>query len=136
MSSKKILPFSLQGSQLQASQYSVNKNLTLNNDPKQMTTLNSREIEIKPSDLSDLFVKRKQNIAWYCEFKKTLTNKTLTNDQMFNWNTQFLLVLKDRNLAWCPVFKAGSSTWLTILLDLSSVSAVSLYFEEMITATV
>ena len=83
-----------------------------------MTNLNSREIETKSSDLSDLFVKRKQNIAQYCEFKKTLTKEVLTNDP------SHLMVLKDRNLAWCPVFKAGSSTWLTILLDLSSVSEV------------
>ena len=103
---------------------SVNKNQTMNSDPKQVTNLNSREIETKSSDPSDLFVKRKQNIAQYCEFKKTLTNEALTNDP------SHLMVLKDRNLAWCPVFKAGSSTWLTILLDLSSISEVRIILKR------
>ena len=92
-----------------------NINQTKNCDPKQVTILNSTEIEKKSNDLSDLFVKRKQKIA------KMHTNVALTNDP------SHLMVLKDRNLAFCPVFKAGSSTWLTILLDLSSISEVKVF---------
>ena len=100
---------------------SFNINQTKNCDPKQVANLNSTDIERKSHDLSDLFVKRKQNIARHCALKKTLTNEVLTNDP------SHLMVLKDRNLAFCPVFKAGSSTWLTILLDLSSISEVKVF---------
>ena len=102
---------------------SFNENQTMNCDPKQVTiNLNSTEIERKSNYLSDLFVKRKQNIARHCNFKKTHTKEVLTNDP------SNLMVLKDRNLAFCPVFKAGSSTWLTILLDLSSITEVRIIF--------
>ena len=33
-----------------------------------------------------------------------------------------MFVLKERNLAWCPVPKSGSSKWMTILIDLSSMT--------------
>ena len=97
---------------------SFNNNQTKNCDPKQVANLNSTEIEKKFNDLSDLFVKRKQKIAHHCKWKKIHTKEALINDP------SHLMVLKDRNLAFCPVFKAGSSTWLTILLDLSSISEV------------
>ena len=101
---------------------SFSENQTMNCDPKQVTNLNSTEIEIKSNDLRDLFVKRKQTITRHCDLKKTHPNEVLTNDP------SHLMVLKDRNLAFCPVFKAGSSTWLTILLDLSSISEVRFIF--------
>ena len=60
---------------------SFNENQTMNCDPKQVTTnLNSTEIERKSNYLSDLFVKRKQNIARHCNFKKTHTKEVLTID--------------------------------------------------------
>ena len=90
-------------------------------DTKQVANLNSTEIEKKSNDLSDIFVKRKQKIAQHCNWKKTHTKEVLINDP------SHLMVLKDRNLAFCPVFKAGSSTWLTILLDLSSISEVKVF---------
>ena len=103
----------------------ININQTKNCDPKQVTILNSTEIEKKSNDLSDLFVKRKQKIAQHCAWKKMHTNVALTNDP------SHLMVLKDRNLAFCPVFKAGSSTWLTILLDLSSISEVKVFIRAV-----
>ena len=33
-----------------------------------------------------------------------------------------LLVLKERNLVWCPVYKSGSSAWMKILVHLSNKS--------------
>ena len=33
-----------------------------------------------------------------------------------------LLVLKERNLVWCPVYKSGTSAWMTYLVHLSSKS--------------
>ena len=72
-----------------------------------------------PNDLKNLFAKRKQNIDKVCAYKKAHPTEPFINDPTH------LLVLQDRNVAWCPVFKAGSSTWLTIILDLSSVSEVS-----------
>ena len=34
-----------------------------------------------------------------------------------------LLVLKERNLVWCPVYKSGTSAWMTYLVHLSTKSA-------------
>ena len=34
-----------------------------------------------------------------------------------------LLVLKERNLVWCPVYKAGTSAWMTYLVHLSKKSS-------------
>ena len=33
-----------------------------------------------------------------------------------------LLVLKERNLVWCPVYKSGTSAWMTYLVHLSKQS--------------
>ena len=33
-----------------------------------------------------------------------------------------LLVLKERNLVWCPVYKSGTSAWMTYLVHLSNKS--------------
>ena len=34
------------------------------------------------------------------------------------YNYQNVVVMKSRDIVWCPVFKASSSTWLTYLLDI------------------
>ena len=96
-----------------------------NNNPgnpmksSQTTTESNVETKAKNSnDLKNLFTKRKRNIDKVCAYKKSHPTEPFINDPTH------LLVLQDRNVAWCPVFKAGSSTWLTIILDLSSVSEV------------
>ena len=71
-----------------------------------------------PEDVRLLFTKRKDHLDHQCEIKKSNPVEPFINDP------SHLLVLPDRNVVWCPVFKAGSSTWLSIILDLSSVSKV------------
>ena len=71
-----------------------------------------------PEDVRQLFTKRKAHLDHQCEIKKSNPVEPFINDP------SHLLVLPDRNVVWCPVFKAGSSTWLSIILDLSSVSKV------------
>ena len=65
-----------------------------------------------------LFQKRKQNIDQTCDQIKKHPREPFVNDPTH------LLVLQDRGISWCPVFKAGSSTWLAFTLELSSKSAV------------
>ena len=62
---------------------------------------------------ADLFEKRQERIESYCAYKKEHPSGPFTNDP------SHLFVLKERNVVWCPVFKAGSSTWLSTLVDLS-----------------
>ena len=71
-----------------------------------------------PEEVKKLFTKRKKHLDHKCEIKKSNPVEPFINDP------SHLLVLPDRNVVWCPVFKAGSSTWLSIILDLSSVSKV------------
>ena len=101
----------------------LDNNQNSNNNPgnpmKSSKTTTESNVETKNSnDLKNLFTKRKQNIDKVCAYKKSHPTEPFINDPTH------LLVLQDRNVAWCPVFKAGSSTWLTIILDLSSVSEV------------
>lgn len=37
-----------------------------------------------------------------------------------------LIIMKERKILWCPVFKASSTTWLHYLLDISSLSKARL----------
>ena len=46
-------------------------------------------------------------------------------DKIKSTVTRWMFVLKERKLAWCPIFKGGTSKWLTLLFDLSSKSKVS-----------
>jgi len=95
----------------------LDNNQNSNNDPGNPMKSSKTETKTKNSnDLKNLFTKRKQNIDKVCAYKKSHPTEPFINDPTH------LLVLQDRNVAWCPVFKAGSSTWLTIILDLSSVS--------------
>ena len=54
---------------------------------------------------------RAQNLKNLCS-KKNLHQKHIFPNELF--------VLKERNLAYCAVPKAGTSTWMTYLLDLSA----------------
>ena len=97
----------------------LDNNQNSNIDPGNPMKSSKTETKTKNSnDLKNLFTKRKQNIDKVCAYKKSHPTEPFINDPTH------LLVLQDRNVAWCPVFKAGSSTWLTIILDLSSVSEV------------
>ena len=67
---------------------------------------------------TSLFTERKQNIEKICE--------NFNDDfQPYIFNPEHLVVLQDRKVTWCPVFKAGSSTWMNIILDLSTIPEVS-----------
>ena len=70
----------------------------------------------------NLFSKRKEHMDELCKNKKQQSSKKLRSDPTP------LFVLKDYNVVWCPVFKAGTSTWISILLDLYSPSEVDLNF--------
>ena len=70
------------------------------------------------SENPNLFEKRQNRVSNYCQQKKEHPTSPFTNDP------SKLFVLKERNVVWCPVFKAGSSTWLSTLVDLSSKTKV------------
>ena len=74
-------------------------------------------------DFVSLFEKRKQNIAEFCEKEKKEPSEPLVNDP------SHLFVLQDRRISWCPVFKAGSSTWLAFTLELSNKSLVRFIYQ-------
>ena len=82
-------------------------------------------MEKEPNSI-DLFEKRQERIDSYCAYKKEHPSGPFTNDP------SKLFVLKDRHLVWCPVFKAGSSTWLSTLVDLSSKSKVKIFLNTCI----
>ena len=73
---------------------------------------NNNNLQSKEEDVD--FDKRKQIMDNFCQFKKKNPSEPLTNDPTH------LFVLQDRGVAWCPVFKAGSSTLFSTLVDLSS----------------
>ena len=64
---------------------------------------------VKPSQ--SILKQRAQNLKNLCS-KKNLHQKHTFPYELF--------VLKERNLAYCAVPKAGTSTWMTYLLDLSA----------------
>ena len=66
----------------------------------------------------DIFAKRRMDIQNYCNH---LTNKPKTIDNLTRlpYPSQFV-VLKERQLVWCPVYKSGSSSWCTYLVRLSN----------------
>jgi hypothetical protein len=74
--------------------------------------------------VENMFAKRKTHIDEYCSERKKHPSEPFTDDPTK------LLVLSDRRIVWCPVFKAGSSTWLSIMVDLSSKSQVNLVFQN------
>ena len=63
---------------------------------------------VKPSQ--SILKQRAQNLKNLCSKKNLHQKHTFPNE---------LFVLKERNLAYCAVPKAGTSTWMTYLLDLS-----------------
>jgi len=78
------------------------------------TTVVSKVEETKP--FVSIFQKRKQILNEVCEQTKKNPREPLVNDP------SHLFILQDRGISWCPVFKAGSSTWLAFTLELSSKS--------------
>ena len=64
---------------------------------------------VKPSQ--SILKQRAQNLKNLCSKKNLHQKHTFPNE---------LFVLKERNLAYCAVPKAGTSTWMTYLLDLSA----------------
>ena len=76
-------------------------------------------MEEKTEESENLFEKRQNRVLNYCQQLKEHPTSPFTNDP------SKLFVLKERNVVWCPVFKAGSSTWLSTLVDLSSKSKVN-----------
>lgn len=64
----------------------------------------------------NIFEARKAKIHEICQRKKAQNEGPFINDP------SKLFVLKDRAITWCPVFKAGSSTWLSAILEMSSKS--------------
>ena len=58
------------------------------------------------------FEARTKRVGQFCEVWKQ-------NRNVINFNLDNLLILKERNLLWCPVYKAGTSTWMRYLVELS-----------------
>ena len=83
--------------------------------PVASTTLATK---VEKNPYVSLFQKRKQNLEETCEKIKKNPREPFVNDP------SHLFVLQDRGISWCPVFKAGSSTWLAFTLELSSKSEV------------
>ena len=61
----------------------------------------------------NMFEDRKNQVQNYCI---SIRNPP----KMVSSYPQQLLVLKERQLVWCPVYKAGTSTWMTYLAQLST----------------
>ncbi len=57
---------------------------------------------------------RKTAVDLHCAQLKKRPREPFSNDPAK------LFVLQDRKLTWCPIFKAGSSTWLSLIFDLST----------------
>ena len=78
--------------------------------------------ELKISKLQSIFEERRKSTENFCEDLKA--NGIKWPSPMDGWFAfpSNLLVLKERNLVWCPVFKSATSTWMTFLVKLSSLS--------------
>lgn len=68
---------------------------------------------IDQPDFKTVFAQRRHLVDDKCQASKQ--SKTFDPSKLF--------VLKDRHVEWCPVFKAGSSTWLSALVELSNHSS-------------
>ena len=84
----------------------------------QMEKRNALLTNVEKNPYVSLFKKRKENLEETCEKIKKNPREPFVNDP------SQLFVLQDRGISWCPVFKAGSSTWLAFTLELSSKSEV------------
>jgi len=76
----------------------------------------------KSDAMSELFESRQKVMKNACVDIKKNRREIFVNDP------SHLFVLQDRGIAWCPVFKAGSSTWLSTILELSSKSTAEKEF--------
>ena len=87
-------------------------------DDTSLTTMKSKTLD--STEL--MFENRRELIKNACIDMRKSHREPFVNDP------SHLFILQDRAIAWCPVFKAGSSTWLSTILELSSKSQVrSLY---------
>lgn len=66
-----------------------------------------------------IFLERREKIRSICELEVPKDKAVPKLDQ--------ILVLKSHKLAWCPVFKAGSSTWISILLKIADQDLVRFF---------
>ena len=72
------------------------------------------KVEIEPIfDMKDIFEERNQHLNQQC---RDLAERNQFPEMLFG--------LKERFLAWCPVPKSGTSTWITYLMELSSKSKI------------
>ena len=72
------------------------------------------KVEIEPIfDMKDIFEERNQHLNQQCQ---DLAERNQFPEMLFG--------LKERALAWCPVPKSGTSTWITYLMELSSKSKI------------
>ena len=75
------------------------------------TTTTTTTASITTTTFLETIEKRVKKVEEFCKVK-TNPGQTIRN----------LLVLKERNLVWCPVYKSGSSAWMKILVHLSNKS--------------
>ena len=77
------------------------------------------QIEVKES----YFERRRTHLKTVCEEVKT-SGENLPLPMPNSWFAfpSNLLVLKERNLVWCPVYKAATSTWMSYLVQFSSLT--------------
>ena len=64
-------------------------------------------------DMKDIFEERNQHLNQQCQ---DLAERNQFPEMLFG--------LKERALAWCPVPKSGTSTWITYLMELSPKSKI------------
>ena len=88
--------------------------IIINNPPKNTTsfTTTPKVTAYNPPTFLDTIEMRVKKVEEFCE---TQPHKDARIGP--------LLVLKERNLVWCPVYKSGTSAWMTYLVHLSTKSA-------------
>ena len=77
--------------------------------------INSKAITFIIDYNTSIFEQRQKRVKTFCDLKQ--------NQNFWYQNeAEHLFVLKERNLVWCPIYKAGSSTWMNLMIDLSTKS--------------
>ena len=67
--------------------------------------------QLSKSKFQDIMKKRIQNIHEVCQRMKLSEAYSSVPTRLF--------ILKEKNILYCPVFKAASSTWINIMLELA-----------------
>ena len=94
-------------------------NLTVQNDKqrrhyrRQMLDIQELRVpkQLSKSKFQDIMKKRIQNIHEVCQRMKLSEAYSSVPTRLF--------ILKENNILYCPVFKAASSTWINIMLELA-----------------